>query len=350
MPRENVLWKEGAGLKLALITLNTGRLTLPAAPPWRAGKRCLEIARRWSRERVQWGAPIGKHDAVAQMLGTMAANVFAMEAISEFCSLVADRARLRHPAGGGHRQALQLGGGLADHRRHRADPRRPRLRDRRLAARPRRAAHPGRADHAGLPHQPDLRGLERDHAPLHRPRGGGPPPAAWRARSLSPTPPRPEGGGGAARRASSTRPGTPRAGWAGGAGRATASSARWPATCATWTAPSRRLARSALLRHGPLRAGAGEAAGGAVPPGGHRRRAVRHGREPARAPRPCAAGPAARTAAGAVDMADLFCRQARRRVEERFDRALPQRRRRAPTAWPSACCADEHVWLEHGIV
>ena len=40
---------------------------------------------------MQWGAPIGKHDAVAQMIGTMAANVFAMEAISEFCSLVADR-------------------------------------------------------------------------------------------------------------------------------------------------------------------------------------------------------------------------------------------------------------------
>ncbi len=90
VPRENMIAKEGQGLKVALTTLNTGRLTIPAACVG-LSKRLLQICRKWAGERIQWGVPIGQHYAIAGKIAEMAGNVFAMEAMTFLTSSLVDR-------------------------------------------------------------------------------------------------------------------------------------------------------------------------------------------------------------------------------------------------------------------
>jgi hypothetical protein len=92
VPAANRIGKEGQGLKIALSTLNVGRLSLPAVCAGSA-KWCLKIAREWSRERVQWGRPVGEHEAVAGKVAFIAATAYAMEAMLELASEMADEDR-----------------------------------------------------------------------------------------------------------------------------------------------------------------------------------------------------------------------------------------------------------------
>ncbi|MFC9911968.1 acyl-CoA dehydrogenase family protein [Streptomyces sp. NPDC127197] len=92
VPAANRIGPEGAGLKIALTTLNTGRLSLPASCVG-AGKWCLKIAREWSAAREQWGKPIAEHEAVGTKISFIAATTFALEAVTDLASQMADEDR-----------------------------------------------------------------------------------------------------------------------------------------------------------------------------------------------------------------------------------------------------------------
>ncbi|MCX5086568.1 acyl-CoA dehydrogenase family protein [Streptomyces sp. NPDC056121] len=92
VPAANRIGPEGAGLKIALTTLNTGRLSLPAMCVG-AGKWCLKIAREWSGAREQWGKPVAFHEAVGQKISFIAATTFALEAVVDLSSQMADENR-----------------------------------------------------------------------------------------------------------------------------------------------------------------------------------------------------------------------------------------------------------------
>jgi len=89
IPAENLLWEEGKGLKIALTTLNTGRLTIPAAASATA-RQCVAILRPWINDRKQWGGSIGTHEAVAAKIAEIAAFTYAIDSVSTLTSTLSD--------------------------------------------------------------------------------------------------------------------------------------------------------------------------------------------------------------------------------------------------------------------
>jgi alkylation response protein AidB-like acyl-CoA dehydrogenase len=92
VPSENLVGREGDGLKIALTTLNAGRLSIPASATG-SSKWALKVAREWSGERVQWGKPLAEHEAVASKLSFIAATNYALDAVLELSAQMADEGR-----------------------------------------------------------------------------------------------------------------------------------------------------------------------------------------------------------------------------------------------------------------
>jgi alkylation response protein AidB-like acyl-CoA dehydrogenase len=89
VPLENVIGRPGDGLRIALATLNVGRFAYGAAALGSA-KATLRWTQRWVSERVQWGRPIGQHQEIAAKVATMAADTFAIEAVTFLAAGLAD--------------------------------------------------------------------------------------------------------------------------------------------------------------------------------------------------------------------------------------------------------------------
>jgi alkylation response protein AidB-like acyl-CoA dehydrogenase len=89
VPADNLIGEEGKGLKIALTTLNDGRLSIPNGSAGLA-KACLEVVRKWSSERVQWGKPIGKHEAIAHKIADIAGYSYAMQSMVDLATAMSD--------------------------------------------------------------------------------------------------------------------------------------------------------------------------------------------------------------------------------------------------------------------
>ena len=74
VPKENLLGKEGEGFKIAMSTLDGGRIGI-AAQALGIAQGAYEAALEYAKERIQFGKPIGAQQAVAFKLADMATKL-----------------------------------------------------------------------------------------------------------------------------------------------------------------------------------------------------------------------------------------------------------------------------------
>jgi alkylation response protein AidB-like acyl-CoA dehydrogenase len=90
VPKENILGPIGKGLKVALTVLDFGRTTFGACCTG-AAKTCLELAVSHANKRKQFKKTLGDFDLVKKKIGRMAADVYAMEAMTAVTASLIDR-------------------------------------------------------------------------------------------------------------------------------------------------------------------------------------------------------------------------------------------------------------------
>src|SRR3954471_22619750 len=90
VPKENILGPIGKGLKVALTVLDFGRTTFGACCTG-AAKTCLELAIKHANTRTQFNKTLGQFDLVKKKIASIAANAYAMEAMTTVTASFIDR-------------------------------------------------------------------------------------------------------------------------------------------------------------------------------------------------------------------------------------------------------------------
>ena len=89
VPAANLLGNEGDGFKIAMQTLNTGRAVI-AAVALGVAQAALEHAVAYSKQRMQFGKPIGANQAIQFMLADMAMEIEAARQLTYYAAYLRD--------------------------------------------------------------------------------------------------------------------------------------------------------------------------------------------------------------------------------------------------------------------
>jgi alkylation response protein AidB-like acyl-CoA dehydrogenase len=90
VPAENRLGEEGQGLRIALESLDGGRIGI-AAQSVGVGQGALEAATRYAKQRKTFGHPIAEYQAIQWMLADMETEVSAARALTHYAAWQRDK-------------------------------------------------------------------------------------------------------------------------------------------------------------------------------------------------------------------------------------------------------------------
>ncbi len=112
VPAENRLGEEGQGLRIALESLDGGRIGI-AAQSVGVGQGALEAATRYAKQRKTFGHPIAEYQAIQWMLADMETEVSAARALTHYAAWQRDKELPDQEARGGELGAMPAGKGDA---------------------------------------------------------------------------------------------------------------------------------------------------------------------------------------------------------------------------------------------